>query len=393
MPDREFDVVLFGATGFTGGLTADYLAGATPDGCRWALAGRNPGKLEAVRDRLTATHPELADLPLLHADAGDPASLADVAGRTRVVISTVGPYVEHGEPLVAACAEAGTDYVDLTGEPEFVDTVYVKHHQRAVATGARIVHACGFDSVPHDLGVMFTVQQLPEGVPLRVRGMVRSNATLSGGTFASALGAFSRVRQMKQAHAARREVEPRVEGRRVRTVAKRPHHDDETGYWLVPLPTIDPFVVRRSAAALERYGPDFTYGHYAAAKKLPSVVGGIGLVGGLAAAAQVPPLRRLLLSRLPQGQGPSEERRARSYFSVRFVGEGGGRTVFTEVRGGDPGYTETAKMLAESALCLAFDDNPDTAGQVTTAVAMGQNLLARLVKAGLQFTVQRTVEA
>ena len=393
MPDREFDVVLFGATGFTGGLTADYLAGAVPDGCRWALAGRNQAKLEAVRDRLAADHPELADLPLLHADATDPASLADVAGRTRVVISTVGPYVEHGEPLVAACAEAGTDYVDLTGEPEFVDTVYVKHHQRAVETGARIVHACGFDSVPHDLGVMFTVEQLPEGVPLRVRGMVRSNATLSGGTFASALGAFSRVRQMKQAHAARRKVEPRVEGRRVRTVAKRPHHDDETGYWLVPLPTIDPFVVRRSAAALERYGPDFTYSHYAAAKRLPSVVGGIGLVGGLAAAAQVPPLRRFLLSRLPQGEGPSEERRARSYFSVRFVGEGGGRTVFTEVRGGDPGYTETAKMLAESALCLAFDDNPDTAGQVTTAVAMGQNLLARLVKAGLRFTVQRTVEA
>jgi short subunit dehydrogenase-like uncharacterized protein len=393
VPDREFDVVLFGATGFTGGLTAEYLAGAAPDGCRWALAGRNQGKLEAVRDRLTAMHPELADLPLLHADAADPASLADVADRARVVISTVGPYVEHGEPLVAACVEAGTDYLDLTGEPEFVDTVYVKHHRRAVETGARIVHACGFDSIPHDLGALFTVQQLPEGVALRVRGMVRTNATLSGGTFASALGAFSRARQMKQAHAARRKLEPRVEGRRVRTDAKRPHHDDEAGYWLVPLPTIDPFVVRRSAAALERYGPDFTYSHYAAAKKLPSVVGGIGIVGGLAAAAQVPPLRRFLLSRLPQGEGPSEERRARSYFSVRFIGEGGGRKVFTEVRGGDPGYTETAKMLAESALCLAFDDNPETAGQVTTAVAMGQNLLDRLVKAGLVFTVLRTVEA
>jgi short subunit dehydrogenase-like uncharacterized protein len=393
VPDREFDVVLFGATGFTGGLTAEYLAGAAPDGCRWALAGRNQGKLEAVRDRLTAMHPELADLPLLHADATDPASLADVADRARVVISTVGPYVEHGEPLVAACVEAGTDYLDLTGEPEFVDTVYVKHHRRAVETGARIVHACGFDSIPHDLGALFTVQQLPEGVALRVRGMVRTNATLSGGTFASALGAFSRARQMKQAHAARRKLEPRVEGRKVRTDAKRPHHDDEAGYWLVPLPTIDPFVVRRSAAALERYGPDFTYSHYAAAKKLPSVVGGIGIVGGLAAAAQVPPLRRFLLSRLPQGEGPSEERRARSYFSVRFIGEGGGRKVFTEVRGGDPGYTETAKMLAESALCLAFDDNPETAGQVTTAVAMGQNLLDRLVKAGLVFTVLRTVEA
>ena len=392
MSEREFDVVLFGATGFTGGLTADYLAGAAPDGCRWALAGRNQAKLEAVRDRLAAKDPSLATLPLLHADVSDPASMADVASRARVVITTVGPYVEHGEPLVAACAEAGTDYVDLTGEPEFVDRTYLAHHTRAVETGARIVHACGFDSIPHDLGAMFTVQQLPQGVPLRVRGMVRSNATLSGGTFASALAAFSRARQMKQAHAERRKVEPRLEGRKVRTTVERPHFDRDAGFWLVPLPTIDPFVVRRSAAALESYGPDFTYSHYAAAKKLTSVVGGIGLVGGLAAAAQVPPVRRFLLSRLPQGEGPSEERRARSYFSVRFIGEGGGRRTYTEVRGGDPGYTETAKMLAESALCLAFDDNPETSGQVTTAVAMGQNLLDRLVKAGLAFTVLRTVD-
>ena len=392
MSEREFDVVLFGATGFTGGLTADYLAGAAPDGCRWALAGRNQAKLEAVRDRLAAKDPSLATLPLLHADVSDPASMADVASRARVVITTVGPYVEHGEPLVAACAEAGTDYVDLTGEPEFVDRTYLAHHTRAVETGARIVHACGFDSIPHDLGAMFTVQQLPQGVPLRVRGMVRSNATLSGGTFASALAAFSRARQMKQAHAERRKVEPRLEGRKVRTTVERPHFDRDAGFWLVPLPTIDPFVVRRSAAALESYGPDFTYSHYAAAKKLTSVVGGIGLVGGLAAAAQVPPVRRFLLGRLPQGEGPSEERRARSYFSVRFIGEGGGRRTYTEVRGGDPGYTETAKMLAESALCLAFDDNPETSGQVTTAVAMGQNLLDRLVKAGLAFTVLRTVD-
>ncbi len=393
MPDREFDVVLFGATGFTGGLTADYLAGAVPDGCRWALAGRNPAQLEAVRDRLAETDPELKSLELLHADVTDAASLEDVAARARVVITTVGPYVEHGGPLVAACAEAGTDYVDLTGEPEFIDRTYLAHHARAVETGARIVHACGFDSVPHDLGAMFTVQQLPEGVPLRVRGMVRSNATLSGGTFASALAAFARAGKTKQVHAERRKIEPRVQGRKVRITAKRPHFDKEAGYWLVPLPTIDPLVVRRSAAVLERYGPDFTYSHYAAAKKLPTVVGGIALVGAVAAAAQVPPLRRLLMSRLPQGEGPSEERRARSYFSVRFIGEGGGRTTYTEVRGGDPGYTETAKMLAESALSLAFDDNPPTAGQVTTAVAMGQNLLDRLVRAGLTFTVHRTVEA
>lgn len=389
MPEksRPYDLVLFGATGFTGGLTAEYLARNVPDGCRWALVGRSLPKLEQVRARLVAIDPTLEALPLLVADAGDPESLRAVAEQSRVVITTVGPYVEYGEPLVAACAEAGTDYVDLTGEPEFVDRMYVAHHARAVETGARIVHACGFDSVPHDLGALFTVQQLPAGQPIRMRGFVRSNATFSGGTFASALTAMSRARQMRQALQARRQVEGRPEGRRVRTVARRPHFDKDAGYWLVPLPTIDPFVIRRSAAALEEYGPDFEYAHYAAVKRLPVMVGGIATVGAVAAAAQLEPLRRQLLKRVPQGEGPSDERRARSWFTMSFIAEAGGRTVRTRVSGGDPGYDETAKMLAESALCLAFDDNPPTAGQVTTAVAMGDRLIARLVKAGMKFEV------
>lgn len=384
---REHDIVVFGATGFTGALTAEYLAKNAPDDCRWALAGRNRGKLEAVRARLAEIDPSLTDLPLLHADVTDRESLRAVAESARVVITTVGPYIEYGEPLVAACAEAGTDYVDLTGEPEFVDRMYVRWHKVAQSTGARIVHACGFDSIPHDLGVWFTVQQLPEGAPLRVRGMLRAGGRLSGGTFASAMTAFSRARQMKQAASERRRLERRPEGRKVRAVARPPHRDGSTGWWLVPLPTIDPLVVKRSAAALDRYGPDFEYAHYAAVKHLPVAVGGVAGVGALAAAAQVPPLRKLLISRVPQGEGPSEERRERSWFRMRFVGEGGGRRVVTEVSGGDPGYDETAKMLAESALCLAFDDNPPTSGSVTPAAAMAANLLDRLTKAGIRFDV------
>lgn len=389
MPEksRPYDLVLFGATGFTGGLTAEYLARNVPDGCRWALVGRSLPKLEQVRARLVAIDPTLDALPLLVADAGDPESLRAVAEQARVVITTVGPYVEYGEPLVAACAEAGTDYVDLTGEPEFVDRMYVAHHARAVETGARIVHACGFDSVPHDLGALFTVKQLPSGQPIRMRGFVRSNATFSGGTFASALTAMSRARQTRQALQARRQLEGRPTGRRVRTVARRPHFDKDAGFWLVPLPTIDPFVIRRSATALEEYGPDFEYGHYAAVKRLPVMVGGITTVGAVAAAAQLGPLRRQLLKRVPQGEGPSDERRARSWFTMSFIAEADGHTVRTRVSGGDPGYDETAKMLAESALCLAFDDNPPTAGQVTTAVAMGDRLITRLVKAGMTFEV------
>ena len=195
---RDFDVVLFGATGFTGGLTAEYLAAHAPEGLRWAIAGRNAEKLAGVADRLGG------DIDVLVADSSDAAALFDVAGRTRIVVSTVGPYLQHGEPLVSACAEAGTDYLDLTGEPEFVDRMWLAHHQTAVRTGARLVHACGFDSVPHDLGAYFTVAQLPDDVPITLRGVVRSGGTFSGGTFHSALHQMSRAKQVKQAYAARR---------------------------------------------------------------------------------------------------------------------------------------------------------------------------------------------
>ena len=391
-PDsRPFDIVLFGATGFTGELTAAYLADNAPTNCRWALAGRNLTKLEAVRSRLAEDHPELDTLELLPADVTDPASLKAVAESARVVITTVGPYLEYGEALVAACAAAGTDYVDLTGEPEFVDRMYLRHHQDAVASGARIVHCCGFDSIPYDLGVLFTVKQLPDDVPLTVRGVVRAGGAFSGGTFHSALGQFSRARQMSKAAGERKQVEPRPEGgRRARARAGRPHKDAELGYWLLPMPTIDPIVVKRSASARDDYGPDFTYSHYAGFKKLPMAAGTAIGAATVFGAAQVPPLRRLMLARVPQGEGPSESKRARSWFTVDLVGEGGGRTVHTRVSGGDPGYGETAKMLAESALSLAFDENPPTAGQVTTSQAMGDALLDRLAKSGISFTVVRS---
>jgi short subunit dehydrogenase-like uncharacterized protein len=382
---RDHDIVVLGATGFTGELTAAYLAEHAPTDLRWALAGRNRDKLEAVRARLAKIDAALAELPLLEADSSDEVSLRALAESTKVVITTVGPYLEYGEPLVAACAAAGTDYVDLTGEPEFIDRMYLEHHDQAVDSGARIVHACGFDSIPHDLGAWFTVQQLGSTDPITLRGVVRAGATASGGTFHSALGAFSRPRQMRDAMVARRKKEGRPQGRKSRAVAGRPHRDRTLGLWLLPMPTIDPFVVARSGAALESYGPDFRYSHYAGLKTLRYTAGGVAVVSGLVVAAQVKPLRNFLKSRIKQGDGPSPERRAKSWFTVDFVGEAAGKTVRTRVSGGDPGYTETAKMLAESAMSLALDDNPKTAGQVTTATAMAENLLSRLQKAGIRF--------
>ncbi|MBE8474620.1 saccharopine dehydrogenase family protein [Streptomyces justiciae] len=384
--DRPYDIVLFGATGFVGTLTAEYLAAHAPEGLRWAIAGRSEEKLRALRERL----PGGEEIGVLRADVADPASLRALAEHARVVATTVGPYVTYGEELVAACAETGADYLDLTGEPEFVDLMYVRHDARARETGARLVHACGFDSVPHDLGAYFTVRQLPEGVPLRVDGFVRADAMFSGGTFASALNQFARGRQMLAAARDRGRHEPRLVGRRATTPSGAPRFAGEVGAWALPLPTIDAQIVGRSARALERYGPDFRYRHYAAVRRLPIAVGGVAAVGALFAAAQLPPARRWLSGRVRPGEGPSAEKRAKSWFSVRFVGEGGGRQVFTEVSGGDPGYDETAKMFAEAALCLALDELPATSGQVTTAVAMGDALIERLRAAGIVFRVAQS---
>lgn len=384
---RPYDVVLFGATGFVGALTAEYLAAHAPSGCRWALAGRDRAKLEHLRERLAAIDPRCADLPLLHADADDEHALRELAESAHVVATTVGPYVWYGEKLVAACAEAGTDYADLTGEAEFVDRMYLEHDARARETGARIVHACGFDSVPHDLGVYFTVRQLPQHVPLTVDGFVRSNAVFSGGTFASALTAMGRGPSMLRAARERRLHEPRLVARRARAPFGAPHFSTETGTWALPLPTLDPQVVERSARALARYGPDFRYRHFASVRHLPVALGGTAAVGALLGAAQLPAARSWLMDRYEPGKGPDAERRRRSWFTVRFVGAGGGHRVLTEVSGGDPGYDETAKMLAQSALCLALDELPPTSGQVTTATAMGDALLERLRSAGLRFRV------
>jgi short subunit dehydrogenase-like uncharacterized protein len=390
--ERQYDLVLFGATGFTGGLTARYLAENAPEGLRWALVGRNRGKLEAVRAGLAGVSPKVPAPDLLEADAADAGALAKVAESAGVVITTVGPYALYGGPLVAACAAAGTDYVDLTGEPEFVDRTWIECHAEARRTGARLVHCCGFDSIPHDLGAHFTVRQLPEGVPLTVNGYVRTDSSFSGGSYASTIYGFARARQTIGAARARRRGERRPADRNIHSAAPGIRRDADLGGWVVPLPTIDGGVVRRSAAALERYGPDFTYGHHMVARRLSTIAAlGAGL-GALAVLSSLPPTRSLLLKIKPSGEGPDEAKRARSWFKIRFVGEGGGERVATEVSGGDPGYGETSKMLAESALCLAFDELPPTAGQVTTAEAMGDALLTRLQRAGIAFRVLEPVQ-
>ncbi len=378
---RDLDIVLLGATGFTGGLVAAYLADRAPSSARIGFAGRDPVKLAAVLNRTGGDH------QLITVDAADPVALRRMTERTRVLITTVGPYLVHGDPVVAACADTGTDYLDLTGEPEFADLTYLRHHARAVATGARLIHACGFDSVPHDLGAQYTVELLPEDVPVTVRGFVRTRGTFSGGTAASAFEVMGRMRQARAARDIRRRVEPEPKGRSVRVITGTVGRDSDTGWWVAPLPTIDPLIVAESARQLPRYGPDFRYSHNWAGDNPAALAGMLGGAGALMAIAQFRTARRAVLRRRPSGSGPTPAQRDAAWFVVRFVGDGGGKRVVTEVAGGDPGYSETSTMIAEAALSLALDMLPETAGQVTTASALGPALRARLQGAGITFTV------
>ena len=391
---RTFDIVLLGATGFTGGLTARYLA-ATAGEIRWALAGRNQAKLAAVKSSLRcdgASQPELVS-----ADVADRASLDALAASSRVVISTVGPYLRHGEPLVAACAQAGTDYVDLTGEPPFVDRMIERYHAQAVASGAKIVHACGFDSIPHDLGALFTVRALERRVPggsladlpVTIEAFVRTRGGISGGTWQSLLTIMSETSPF-----ARRTAAPPLPGRHVEQLTGGIRYRSELGLWALPMPSIDPEIVCRSGRLSARYGREFRYGHYLGLKRLPQVAGLVGGMGALFALSKSSIARELLGKLRPSGTGPSAEERARSYFRVVFLGQAGDARVRCEVRGGDPGYGETAKMLAESALCLAFDRErlPEQSGVITSAAAFGEVLIDRLARAGILFEEEPFLE-
>ena len=392
---RDYEVILFGATGFTGRLVAEYLAKNAGSDVRWAIAGRDAQRLEEVKAALERIDPACASVGVVVADLRDWASLAIMANKTRVVITTVGPYIHGGDKLVRACVAGGADYVDITGEPEFVDSVIEQFDGPAREQGLRIVNCCGFDSIPPDLGALFTVQQLPEDAPIELEGFVQMHGSFSGGTWRSAIEAMGRLREVRRHKAEKRTARedqpasPANGDRQVRGMSPNIRYEHKVEGWVMPMPTIDPAVVLRSARTLSRYGPAFTYGHYLRTKKLGQAARVVAGAGGVMLLAQFGPMRQWLLSRRQSGEGPTPEQIEEGKFRITFVGRGGGREVITRVSGGDPGYGETSKMVAESALCLALDRDrlPDRAGVLTPAVAMGDVLIERLQQAGIRFEV------
>ena len=392
---RNYDIILYGATGFTGKLTAKYLAGQRQQ-LRWAIAGRDARKLQALRDQLSTTASQLPDILL--ADSAVQDTLSALARQARVIISTVGPYLQHGEALVAACIGERAHYVDLTGEPEFVNRMRSRFHAQAAELGLRIVHCCGFDSIPHDLGVYYTMRLLQDrlgsealtAASVTVTGTVKAHGDFSGGTWQSAINAMARPGEHVRMQRQDKVAEGGKQRRKVMAGMSWPHRQD--GDWTAPLPTIDAQIVLRSARTLPFYGREFRYSHQVAVGSLPRLLAGAAGVAGIFMGAQFGLTRKLLQKYRQSGEGPEPELRSGHWFRVVFDAEvrpqGAARQYLrTEVAGGDPGYDETAKMLSESALSLAFGGAllPPAVGVLTPAQAMGDVLLTRLQAAGLRF--------
>jgi short subunit dehydrogenase-like uncharacterized protein len=406
--DRELDVVVFGATGFVGRLLAEHLAEHAPADVSIGLAGRSADRLAQVRSGLPA---RAADWPLVVADVQDAGSLQAMAGRARVVATTVGPYARYGLPLVEACATAGTDYADLTGEVLFMRDSIDRFHDVAAASGARIVHACGFDSIPSDLGVLLTAEQaradgageLTDTV-LHVKAM---KGGVSGGTIDSArhqIDAVTADKTLRRIAAdpyslsPDRAAEPDLGDERDSLAVSK---DPELGRWTGPfvMAAANTRVVRRSNALSGwSYGRTFRYREvmgFGSSPLAPVMAAGmsIGLAAGMAGMA-FGPTRAVLDRVLPSpGEGPSEQARRSGFFTVEVVARttSGARYRTTFGAKGDPGYAATAVMQGESALCLALDRDqlPEAAGVLTPATAMGAALADRLRAQGFRISVER----
>ena len=407
---RPYAVVLYGATSFVGQITAHYLTeflsnAKDKNGANvtWAIAGRDEEKLNELQSKLASK------VDIIIANSDDAASLDKMAKQTQVIISTVGPYLKYGEPLIKSCAENGTDYVDLTGEAIFIKDMMDKYQDTAKQSGARIVNSCGFDSIPSDLGVYFTQQQAEEKfgsacdvINMRVKA---AKGGLSGGTIASMATIFEEVGQDKSR---RKQVAnpyllnddkdaPNVRQANV----SKPEYDDEHKRWLAPfvMASINTRIVHRSNQLLGyEYGRDFKYDEAMWMKdglkgKLSSYAMSAGLLG-FATAMMITPSRELLSKHvLPKsGSGPSKEDQENGYFDIRLFGQTADKdSINTKVTGDkDPGYGSTSRMLAQAALCLAQDISKEEVGGGfwTPASAMGDSLLTRLEEhAGLSFEV------
>ena len=388
MSEREFDVVVFGASGYTGKLVAEYIQSEYGENgsVKWAIAGRNREKLEGIREELGLS----ADLSILEVDSNDQDSLNAMTSSTKCVLTTVGPYQLYGSNLVESCAKNGTDYVDLTGEPGWMYEMINAHKETAEASGARIVFSCGFDSIPFDLGVYFVQQAAKDkfGKPAQhVRGRVKAmNGEFSGGTIASLGATMATLKKKPELIKVLANPFSLTEGFEgpAQLDDSKVLLDEKLNMWVAPfvMAPINTKNIHRSNALLDhQYGEDFCYdemmiaGEGEEGKQIADAMTSANPMGG---------------DNVPQpGEGPSKESREKGNYDVLFFADLGEESIEARVTGDmDPGYGSTSKMITESAICLIQDCSDLPGGIYTPAPAMGNKLIHRLVKkAGLTFDI------
>lgn len=388
MTERPYDVVLFGATGYTGSLVAKALIDAAGESAgesiRFAFAGRNKDKLEALVAELS---PE-REVPLIVASSTDEASVSAMVAQTRVILTTVGPYARYGEVVVKAAVEHSTHYLDLVGEPPWWKEMIDRYHGAAEQKGVRIVHSCGFDSIPYDLACLLlreTIGPVEGDAPVVARGYLEGNGGPSGGTLVSAGESLAQMKFIGPSPVIRYSA---VSNGPPAKLHRRPKNLG--GGYALPFPTIDPLVVGRSAELLpDRYGR-FRYEHYASLGGLMITLLFGWLMLGVFCLVKFGPTRRLLSKMLPPGDGPPKDKREASHFVLRVVDTAHPEGPWVEVSGHDPGYGGTARIIVACALALADPDyvSPRPAGVITPATAFGTQILPAMGKAGFAFVVK-----
>jgi len=405
MSERDYDVVLYGASGFTGKQTAEYFARHAPQEVRWAVAGRNREKLDAAKNEVGGA---AKDAHLLVADGRDQAAVDAIVSRTRVLLTTAGPFAMYGNAIVDACVRLRTHYVDITGETVWVKELIDRYHAQAAADGTRIIPFCGFDSVPSDLGTYLVVRHIQRdlGVACReVKAYFQMAGGVNGGTLATAFNLYEtgKAAEARDPFLLDPPRDHSQQERRQSQDPSLPHFDKEIGAWAAPfiMGPINTRVVRRSRALFDQwqapYGPEFTYQEYLKFSGPLGWMPAAGLTAGAAVfeAALQSPLRPLMKSWLPQpGSGPSERTMNEGWFRCELVGAAAdGRKVRGLIRDqGDPGNRATVKFLCESALSLAVSEDElpggsERGGILTPATGLGEVLAERLRKAGMVIEV------
>jgi short subunit dehydrogenase-like uncharacterized protein len=380
--DKEYDIVLLGATGFTGQIIAKYLdEHIGREEARFAIAGRSEAKLKAIKEGLTNTKPNI-----ILCDIDDIPSIDALTSRAKIVLNTIGPFNWYGRYVIASCIRNHCHYLDITGEPSFVAESYINYNQLAKDNEVCVVNCCGFDSIPADYVAYLAAQNLPIDEPKVLRSYVKTNATFSGGTLTTAINALHlevKNEAIKIPRWPRHPDTPRA--------VRKIHKISEVGGWGIPMPVVDPHIVKRSIATMPaHYGEATAYAQFFVRSTFGKVVKTILPIAVASFLVRFEYYRKKLLKKFPQGTGPSEERRKKSRFEITCIGEARSKKVMVSMSGGDPGYNETAKMMSEAAFTLLDRIRVESlqAGVNTPVQAFGEGLIDRLKAKGIKFELE-----